>query len=197
MVAATIGTAFVPEAQLFPYEGIGPIIRAQSAVPRAEVWFNVIAGVVPVSEADEDRRVSVTCVLPRNYAYAIAETSMRMANDTVDTANTWDDACEFSMQNVDSASETITQRSFAAGESPGQYFKLIGFGGHKVWYFRNLTDKIFRSPVGSQTNIRSITHITDETLAGVVATFEFAARFYQYDVRQANHYAVNSPILIR
>lgn len=190
---ATTTSSFSPNPAVFPYQGMPEIPMERSAIPRGEVQYRIVGGAVTIGAVGEDQRIAITCSFPPNFSYVLAEVTMKIAvGQGLD--NDWQ---AVAIGNItDSTGVDINYQTNFEGINTAIGDDTTVVGPKRIYGFDNLPKVTILTPPGSTPGRLAVT-CANLTLAGPVGTLDFFARFYQYDVTQTHHYAVNSPTLIR
>lgn len=187
----TISTNFTPTASYFPFAGKGALTRDRSDVPRAEVRFLENGAAVTLSGAGDDQRISVICDLPINFAYVISELHLKLSSVVNGVTVTWQDVASASFRDGGSPQQRIPFEGSSTGVSgPTQDQKA-----NRIYQFNNLPLVIWKMAPGAMGNLQLTCHNINEEEPAV--TMDFYARFLQFDLEQAIHYAPNVPTLTR
>lgn len=188
----TTTVVLTPEVSINQWSGVDANVRAASQVPRGEVRFTLINGVIPAPAAGNDGVVTIDCQFPQNFAYVFGEMTLKI--DSL-LNNLWQNHGQILMLSS-SPRATAAQQTFNTIQSPGSYMQLEGRSGEKIWTpvgNSQLTYKADRNGA----NVSMSVQIGNPTEDHEAATANFFARFFIYDLEQANHYQVNSPTLVR
>lgn len=191
----TTTQTFVAVVEINPWVGLDEVQTVHSGVPRGEVRFSVINGVVSVPTAGDDGIIEIDCQFPQNFAYAYGEMSMKIAEDTGLTTNNWQNNGQI-LTISSSPRPTAKQQAFHNLQSPGEIMKLEGRSAEKIYApvaNTQLTYKADRNGANVEVKI-TVGNPTEDHGAALV---NFFARYFMYDVEQANHYQVNAPTLVR
>lgn len=186
---ATTFTSFTPAAQRVGYLGLGAD-NLNNPIPRAELNFAVYAGVVTAAAAGEDQQLDVTCTLPPGYGYTLIHMSAWWFDaEAADTAD-WDADFRSFVSNVN------------AGSDPGSWLSGIAMPGSNIWHQSAvLTGRTFVAadlpqkiiiPLNGRSGLLTARN-TNVTIDGGPLTFYFLAKFLEFDLNQAYHWAVNTP----
>lgn len=187
---AIITSDFDPEATPFPYAGMPDIVGQRTGIPRGEVAFNVDGGSVTLAGVGDTQRANVTCTLPGGYAYVLRETFLSMTAIDVED---WDDVGFGSFQ--DAEQSTVRKNRML--------FQLVSAGAvnittakRRCWDYTILPKQVLY-PASATEGAVYIATIINAVTNGAAGNLVFNARFLQFDIEQANHYSVNSPMPTR
>lgn len=190
---ATTTTTLTLASSRVAYIGVG-VADGNNPIPRAELNFISYGGVVTAAAAGEDQLLSVVMSLPASYAYVLAHCSMWMFDaETGDMAD-WDTAFNALLTNVTS------------GTAPGSWISGIRFSSDALWsrsavlkgrtyVGTELPQKIIIPNVAG--NARMVCDLRNLTVDGGPMTLYFLAKFLEFDLNQATHWAVNTPWPVR
>jgi hypothetical protein len=191
---ATTTLTFTPAARSFPYSGL---VLPQFDRPRAEISFLLTNEAVAAAGVGDDRILQVICLLPPNSGYVLAETFCEISTDTVDTINTWHENARYTIRNATMASnETQAAHLLCRGNTETDMGKVQGQGALKL-YDCPPAKMVFKEQPNLGEQVRAVFEVSNPTDAGGAGTINFFSRFYQFDVEQTLHTAVNSPLLTR
>lgn len=180
---AVVTTAFAPEARIFPWATVSK--PDDTIVPRAEITFSVVGGAVTVSGVGDTQEVEVTCTLPRNYAYVLADLFYSVA---LSETNLWP-ASSSSLYRAQAGPPVLYLEAMSEN--------LVGGGNWLNMRSYRLDDKptlLLKTP-DSTAVLQSQIH--NSNTAQPDAFLWYFARFYMYDFDQANRWEVNTPLLTR
>lgn len=189
---ANVALAFAPAAQPFPFD-LAPVpstLLAKSALPRGRITFQVTDGAITAKAMGNTTTITVTCTLPRNFAYTFEYLTCQLS---------------FATSLTDAATiEDIGMMQFIRndGVSGGRRAQLVSLGacadidaaGSQVAY---APVNVFPSPI---FNTRSLSpsilfRISDldagATVAGLMAV---TVSCLQYDLEQVFSVGVNFPL---
>lgn len=187
---ALISTNFTPVVQYFPYTGIADVARTErSAIPRAEIVFAQIDGAVTISGVGDTQRINVNMNLPRNYAYALVDANIAVTG--VDALQ-WATTVAMAVFNDLAA---VTQKVHLQGVSNG--LLNTGADSRKSYTFATLTKQIIKPLVGSASSVFAQVQLSNNTTDQTAMEVDFFFRWFQFDIDQALHFAVNQAILVR
>lgn len=194
---ATTTTSFAPAATIKPFSGLDKIGNPYRAiqVPRAEVLFKIFNEAYLVAESAEFQRITVTCVLPVNFSYVLADFSSRII--AID-AEEWAAQGSLNLDDSDSTDRTFGFSQEVISNGP---IDDLGTNATKVRAFcpcGPFLRAMLQSPLGSGAAPPRLFHALSNPVAdGAAGTFTMYARFLQYDIEQTTHVEVNTPTLIR
>jgi len=179
----------------FGFQGLDTAGQERSHVPRQEIFFALNAQPYEETPAPDELRLLLQTTLPFGYAYALTDMYLSVLHGDAGTEN-WDvvAACSLRDSNQD---VNQTYRTEIQGVSHGD--SSAGEGGAvRIWTFDKLPTWII-IPIGAQ----SVNHITmsistfDDPGGVEPGTVTVLIRAIQFDVAQAHHYEVNTPLLVR
>lgn len=190
LTMATTATIFAPTPRFFPYAGIDDNQKAITGIPRGEIAFSIIAGAVTVAAAAEFQSIAVTCLPPPSYAYVVREI---FASYSADDADDWSGCGLGNLSDAEAAGarlNTMIYEMFANGAIDLETVFL------RNWTPQQLPKQVVY-PTVPNGSIFSQNTFANPVADGSAGTFTFNARFLQFDIAQANHYAVNYPLPVR
>lgn len=192
-MASTL-TAFVPRPERFSYIGLPPGMLTETVpVPRAAINFRINAGVVTEAAAGEDQLFSIACLLAEGYGYILSEINLFFNDAEAGDGADWGSMLTAWVSNTD---VTHDDRILSG----------IKFEGYTmVTSTTALSSSVFQVDlVPSQTIIpvqgtSGKLHVSgfNATIDGGPLTLWFLAKFLEFDLAQAHHWAVNTPYPVR
>lgn len=178
-----------PEIQ--PYTGLGQLTQDRSAIPRAEVFVGGLDIDITAGGVGNTQRFTLGMHLPRNFAYVLAEINVVIEVEA-GLAMTWDAYGAGELSNgPDQDRSHATPISL---ESPGVSDST---GNPRRIYTAPHPPKYLVLPPENKPGPYFALVWGNSTTDAPAAVSSFLIRFYQYDVEQAHHFAVNSPSLTR
>ncbi len=185
-------TTFSPDPDRFAFTTFPQIAQEISPLPRAEVVFRVVTGVIAAGGGG-DQAVLINMAPPLNFSYVLVDCFMTVnAANSADIAD-WDAMAVGTIQTNEGVGEIEVARfqgwnlSTAEGASIGDF--------RRVYQFDTLPKRLF-NPTTLQPAICMVS-VSNPVIGGLAADCDFFGRFLQYDVSQKHHVAVNSPELVR
>lgn len=185
---ATTATPFTPEPQRFAYVGIGSQ-SVDNPIPQAEVIFALFNQVVTAAAAGEDQNFSITCNLPKGYGYILSSVSLGLSeNEAGDLAN-WNSDLRARLTAGDNL-----WRATPLFTASALYLRTAVLKG-RSFQIPDPPNKIILSIGDNQATFaaESWTATIDQGSLAI----DFLAKFLQFDLRQAYHWAVNTPWPVR
>lgn len=164
-----------------------------NSVALGETVFQDVSQVVTAGGAGNDQRFQVTCPLPRNYAYVVADAYIRMFSGVDNIDLVWD-LCAFAQfRNSASPTSEVGVPACAAGRMPA----LIDARAQMLWNWKeNLPGLMLRPQTpGSTQEAKFHLHCATEAQASTVVSFYF--RFWHFGVLQSHNWEANNPGLVR
>ncbi len=198
-------TSLTAEVIYNPFTGITARARANSAVPRAEVYAVVNEGTWPATGAGDQRRLRIIHTLDTNYAYVIVGAYLKASGSAFVNA----DACAEMVITASSSVYYSTALENFDSKISDNGTTQIGAVTAERWlnsgYVENIRLLQLREvPAGlifpfNDTNSIPSINISwyDPTGNQAAATINYNLRLLQFDVDQAYDYIVNQPSLIR
>lgn len=180
-------TTFTPDLKKFAIIGL-PADQDRSSVPRAELIFTVSSGSVLDPGPGNAQRVLITPLMPAGFSYSIQEAYISVKGLEVDSWQT----TGWVIVNTGALLGTTVRIEIPSAPtslySDGAQFN-IGY----VWKNVFPGNLLMPSDTGASATFK-VSNIVDDKAA---ATIQFMCRVLQYDIEQAHHYQVNTPILTR
>lgn len=190
---ATITTSLAPNPRRFGFTNLPTLSQEESPVPIAELVFTTQFSAVTLSGVGDDQLVKLTCNLPVGFTYVLIDCRMdlQVANDS-DMAD-WDTIAYGLISTAASGSQ---YRSPFQGISRGLISALDGgLPPRSMFQFVSLPSQvIIPSGQAEATIVVTIANAVQNSSAGFFTSF---VRVLQYNVSQAHHYQVNTPIPVR
>lgn len=185
-------TNITPVAVPFPYSGMPDIMGQLTGVPRGEVSFFVDNVEVPLTTGGNDQRYNINCILPQGYAYVLRELFMLIHGTN---SGNWSDVAIANLQDAETNSlrdNLMPFEMFTNGllETGSATFARKAYTACQV-------PKQVLYPAAPQEGIKLEIINANTTVDQAVCNVQFNARFLQFDVEQANHFAVNFPAPVR
>jgi len=193
MAVAT--TAFTPLLTRFPY--IAPIPPPDSwltPIPRGEALFFLKNGQIAEPGAGDSQRFTITTALPPTFAYVLMEVTI-MTSDLEDGDQAdWDAGFRCYLQSIDGDpggwlspmlldGGSIYHAEAAASARAGRTFQVL-----------HISNKILiPGPAGGRLQIEG----GNLNIDGGALNISFLIKFLEFDLNQAQLFAVNTPIPVR
>ncbi len=184
-------TTLTPDPMVFPFLGLGQLGLDRSNVPRSEIVFSGINEIVTLGGVGDEQRLDITCNLPQNFSYALAEFHADIST-AGGTTNSWDvDAIAFLVDATGAGrSISVSMPVTANGVADDIVLPRVVYDIGKVM------SAVLVPPPNTSGAKLGVT-FNNDIQGAVGALVTFYIRFYQYDIEQAHHYSVNTPTLIR
>jgi len=180
---AVVTTTVTPTPMLNPFQGLGDMGLDRSRVPRADVVFSEKNTLIASPGAGNNSRIHVSCILPPNFAYAVAEIDVLVYG----APSTWNATGAAQMSIAGGA--TIPMELLSHGVSDANA------NGRNVYHCPTISKAMV---VPNDQSISSLLLVLDnQSDNSVAAALTFYVRFYQYNIEQVHHYNPNSPQLTR
>ena len=190
---ATTTTSLTPAAELFAFTGLVNQLQEQSYIPRQEVVFKVLDTAVTAAVLTEDQEINISCLLPVNFAYALSGIFLCLSG--ADAAD-WDDvALALWTDGGTVGTPTRTLIAPIEGLSHGTSFNSTSSFGPlvKTYNFGPLPQLLILPSAQPQLVVK----LGNTVIDGVAMKVNMTARMLMYDISQAHHYAVNTPVPTR
>jgi len=190
---------FTPIVNKFGFQGLSSAGAERTAVPRQELFFIVEDGDVTAETAPDTVQTFVNCTLPFGFAYAITDITMSVFHDEPDK---WVNSASATIRDSNQA-ESRTYTAHLEGRSTDD----IPFPGGtpnnpdrtlKMWNWQTLPTWIIIPAEDSAAHISVTTaNVPGDPGGTALAELNFLCRVIQFDVSQAHHFEVNTPLLVR
>lgn len=182
---ATITSSLVPAAERIGY--IAPVPNQelwQTPIPRGEVVFSLINGAITVSGAGDNQLLLITATLPSGFAYVLAESYLSIKNADVDA---WQAVARFRLRDSSNTPRWSIHQRYEAGavinETTANFTRT---------YQLNCTPMQKVMLCDRATSGELVVSCMNLTLDQAAGTVDFFCRFYQFDLNQGFHWAVNT-----
>lgn len=196
---AIVQQFFTPEVNKFGFQGLSSAGQERSSVPRQELFFIIEDAIIALADPPDGTQVFINCTLPFGFSYAITDITMSIFHDKEDD---WVLAGGATVR--DSNQEDRTYLTHYEGQSTGEFAFPGGVPNNpdrvlQIWNWDNLPTWIIipgQDSTGSEISITTST--VDEDPGGVAeGTLNCLVRVIQFDIAQAHHFEVNTPLLVR
>lgn len=182
---AVIASSIVPQAIHKQFVGFGPgMAEWVTEIPQAEILFYEEAGVITAATGGDTQSLTVTCALPKGYAYAMVECYQAIFCADI---SEWDAALYAEVTGVDPDYKTMLsmegKATFRNSAVPAKVYPL--------------EQPLLKIVVPGADGAQFLTFSTNQTAAGAAGTVRMFARFLRYELNQAHYWAVNTPTLVR
>lgn len=191
---ATITTSLTPSPRFFPYQGISDPNRDQSVVPRGELVFSGQREAITDGGVGNDQLLAINCQLPQNFSYVLTDVGLTI--EMVDVGDTclWDETVQLTALDAQTVANRFLTTPYP-GISTGNFLELEGAAGRQVYAFNSLPRFVILPPAGDNASV--LISAGNPTLNDNSSTATFLVRVLMYDISQAYHYEVNTPIPVR
>lgn len=188
---ATTTTTFTPAYNRQAYIGFGFQGSLETPIPQAELNFIIYGETVTEAAAGLDQAIIVNCDLPAGYAYISRGVNVLLEDQEVGDIADWD----------------TDWRAFAVNSlvaSPSRWLSGIPLEGGLSWFHSaTLSGRTFKAdafPKLINCNdgpglLRG--GLINPTIDGGPMALYWVASFLEFDLNQARHWAVNTPIPVR
>ncbi len=186
---ATTLTEDTIEPVAFPWAGVNDIVGDRSAIPRGCIRFNGAGTIAAAATVADDQALYLHNFLPQNFAYVCTDMHMRIITLTNGLDNDWNEPGYVSMFGRDGflGWDLITTATSANDQQSSR--------AAQMYHAENITSEVIIPPVGSNIDVFIAVAIQDLDKAAM--TYNFHASYLQFDISQANNWAVNSPLYTR
>lgn len=191
---ATVTTTAVAELMIFPFTGIIEPNNIQSLAARSVVTAQVDNQSIAASGAGDNQQLQINVDLPSNFAYAVLDFCMSITG--VASAGTYNWSQGGSLVLRDALAGANSKVEVPLGLEGGTAAPFDATGDSTMTYKPWCAFKGIIIPLpGDQ--VRAQTTLFNETANDIAYVVDMYSRFLQFDIAQANDYAVNSPIPTR
>lgn len=189
---ALVTTTLTPPPSIFSYSGMSDVVGVMTDVPRAEVHFTLDSGDVTLSGVGDTQRLIINCVTPQGYAYVMREVHFAMFADDIDD---WGAIAWLGFQDGESAG-TRSFRSPMEMFSDGTMVRGGGLTAARIWTPKAIVKQVV-IPNDPKEGCLLEVFVNNNVTNGDAAIAFFSARLLQFDIEQANNFAVNNPSPVR
>jgi hypothetical protein len=194
---AEVSTTIPLVNRLRTYTGIGADPnRNDTPVPRGELRCAAHDASIAAVGAGDTQVVFIDCLPPVNFAYVLASVSIAVKPASAAHANNFLNVANGYLANSDS-SALATYEDYFALTSPGKSYDAFTGGALKVFQPVDLPGTVLLQRNDSDRSARVWFGMENDTANDVAYLLTFLSRFYVYDLEQAHHYGINTPILTR
>jgi len=196
---AIIQQFFTPIINKFGFQGLSSAGQERSAVPRQELFYVVEEEDITSESAPDGKQVFMNCTLPFGFSYAITDITMSIFHDIADD---WKTAAIATVRDSNVA-ESRTYLTHYDAESAGAVQFPGGVPNNpdrvlNAWTWKKFPSWIIIPQEDSLAHITLTTSTEEGDPGGFLGgTFNALVRVIQFDVSQAHHYEVNTPLLVR
>lgn len=188
---ATELTTLTPNNLVFPWtfprQG-----RRELVTPRAEIRNVIDGSSIAATGVGDNQMWTIVVNLPENYAYTLLDYSVSIRGDTA-TANNWGQVQNVKLQNGNTdATSDYEYRLQAYNDGPeinGTELKYM-----RTFWLRSQPEMIL---VSTTNNVKLRSSQYNTTANDQAYTIYCLVRWLQYDLSDAYHSDVNTPILTR
>ncbi len=191
---AVVTTTITPALRYFPYSGLPDSYKERSPFPRGELTFVADTEAIALTGAGDNQNLRIRCTLPQGFAYVLADLAFDVFAAVAGDANNFPvNATAFIVDSSVAGQDRTYRTDFSmisesSSLTPGNLIKTyrpVNQGG-----------KVIRCAPG-QTGEMRLDAFNLTANDGAYTLHTFFARFLQYDIEQAHHYQVNSPVPTR
>lgn len=192
---ATTTTAITPKRSRNAYIGIG-LEADNSPIPQAEVIFSGVTNTVTAAGVGEDQSFSITCQLAPGYAYVLTDANLFMqATEDGDTAD-WDADLSCILENRTSGGQDTGRWRIGQQLHATALVNIVTAGTNRRFYtIEETTNKLILPVLG--TDGRFTVNGFNTTTDGGALSLDYVFKFLEFSVKQANHWAINTPWPVR
>ncbi len=188
---AIVRTTITPAAQLFSYSGLN-LNQANDYSPRGEVRFNFDGEAIALTGAGDNQQVFVDLRLPFNFAYIMSDGFVALDGPDA-SVNNFGLVAHASFNNA--AGGTITQSIPLQWTSAGDVVITTAAKERKTYVNTLAATGVLVPEPGDQNAL--FWQITNGTANDAAYAAKGYFRFLQFDISQAYHFRVNSPVPVR
>ncbi len=181
---------FTPDGKFFGLTGVDQPRSTLSAIPRQELFFDLVNQAVAVPEAGDSQLVEIICFLPIAFAYVLTEV---FCGITGADSNDWSSRISLNLHDGQDSS-TDTYRLLWQSEASSD--QLVGSVVVRSWNCPkyNIPNRVV---IPRATGAEFKVHANNATVDGTAQSLQFGCRFLVFDIAQAHHFLLNTPQLIR
>ncbi len=154
-------------------------VRQVTAMPRAVVLFVVNASFLDAKPINDQQTLQVLCNLPLEFAYRLIDIEIRVRQDV---AFAWQFGGELNVTNgIRGQPGLTTHHSMTATES----FSFSPITQQTHWVVQRPPTYIMQSITSGVSCFNDYRLVNNTAPAGAAGTVDFLARYYEYDIEQA------------
>ncbi len=188
---AIVRTTITPAAQLFSYSGMN-LNQANDYAPRGEVRFNFDGEAIALTGVGDNQQLFIDLRLPANFAYIMSDGFVALDSEA-DGTNNFPNVAHASFN--DAAGGVITQSIPLQWTSAGAVIITSTSKERKTYVNDKAATGVLVPQIGAVDALFYQQTNTTANDAAYAAKGYF--RFLQFDISQAYHFRVNSPVPVR
>ncbi len=172
------------------------VVRQFTAIPRAIVNFNILNGVIDAKPVNDSQELLVSFTLDPTFAYKLVDLSMSLVQDV---ANDWNVRGYLELTNaVRNLELGATERHAVilddAIQTPGQSEMWIA----RMAAVHNLPRYVIQAPPGGggAEPVTVFRAVNQNAAVGAAGTMNFFLTFFEYEIEQAEFYALHYPVQV-
>lgn len=181
---ADIDTTFTLAPEIFPFSGV-PTESSGIPVPLREYRFTLLAGAIALTGVGENQNVVAAMTLPTAYAYSMQDLHVQLVPVDVADANNMPQSCLGTFRDGGTTRVHMELHNKAM---------VIGGGGAQQRVYAPVDmPKVVLLPGTPDDSVSFLVLVYNTTANTHAYTMGVYARFLQYTLDQARHWAVNTP----
>ena len=217
---ALVITTITPALWYQPFVGPSQLVRQQSGVARAELVYYINGGSWPASGANNDKQLDIDITLPKSYGYVLTDMTALITYDGgyVTAQNNAqvqvlpDDAATGPGSFWTYLEAPVYNPPAAFGIFGGTGLDHLGQSVNSQMIVKDAPDAVLTKKVYNLNdkptfliypwkNVQETSSVTSSFFDNVdnsgAYTFQYQARFLQFDVQQGYDFVLQSPVLTR
>lgn len=193
-------TTVTPNPDIYPFSGLADPGRDLSMVPRAQVVYNVNYQTISAPSAGTIQAILFSVTLPPNFAYALTEFSVVLANDNDATTLDYDLTANGYLEEPigKNPSTTMSRSSFEmVSNGKGSEIGTSTYKQNLNYVMRGSFGNVLWARPNSTGDMSLVGQFQANQIDTDAVRFYAKASLLQFNVEQANHWQVNTPQLVR
>jgi len=189
---AIVLTGFPSNFVRVPFLKPPDMVRMQTAIPRAVVWFVTTLGVLPAKPLNDQQKIQFSTLLPLTFAYRMIGANINVQQDNTDD---WNVNGECKISNSMRGQPLGTNTNHGMESQNGSTFAAIT--GNRNYFFAPTTMPTFiLQSIAPNTQAGCDFRFgNDAAAAGGAGVVNFWAYFYEYDIEQVQMFPPLVPAL--
>lgn len=181
----------------FPFSGMAEIPRDRSDVPRASLVFSTNYATVPGAGAGNTQRLRVSMPFPLNFSYVITDVNYMIVGDTGGATNNFANVATLNVRQSKGPDGTFEYLQFfpMSLAFKAEAAALNAAQNQALLFCLDKAPRQVIIPRDSQDGL--VIEHQNATANDQDYSVQLYVRVLQYDVEQANNWAVNTPTPVR
>ena len=187
---ANVAVSIAMDPTYLPYERPSDPATLWTAIPRGLRGFIVELGILAAKPVNDTETLALTATLPANFAYVMAEISLRLSQDV---ASDWQASYTLNLQNWYQGFLGVSTNwniffdnnsgGTGAPDTRGNPFRQPVIPTQPMW-----------APKGTSGILINITTKNLQAAVGAAGTISAYINFWEFDLEQVKKFPINTPI---